>query len=115
MRRGLCYRPQLLLLTLLIVWGGAHAFPADDAQALVEDTTERMLATLRTQQTVLREHPEHIYDLVEDIVLPHFDFERMARLVLGRHWRAADAAQRQRFVYEFRTFLVRTYAVALLE
>ncbi|HEB95597.1 MAG TPA: ABC transporter substrate-binding protein, partial [Sedimenticola thiotaurini] len=43
-----------------------------------------------------------------------FDFERMSRLALGRHWRKASEQQRQAFVAAFRQLLVRTYATALL-
>lgn len=39
-----------------------------------------------------------------------FDLPRIARFVLGRHWRAATDAQRTEFVALFRKFVVRTYA-----
>jgi phospholipid transport system substrate-binding protein len=39
----------------------------------------------------------------------------MSRWVLGKHWREASEGQRVRFVEEFRSLLVRTYATALLE
>ncbi len=48
-------------------------------------------------------------------MLPHFDFERMSRWVLGKNWRAPQPDQQQRFINEFRTLLVRTYGTALLE
>ena len=39
----------------------------------------------------------------------------MSRWVLGKYWRQANSDQQARFVSEFRTLLVRTYAKALLE
>lgn len=86
-----------------------------DPETLVRQTSDRMLAVLKEQQDVIKAEPKRLYGLVDDIVLPHFDFVRMARWVLGKHWRKATQAQQQQFVDEFRTLLVRTYGTALLE
>ena len=107
-------RPATILVLALAVVA-AQAAPADDPQALVQETTERMLATLKKERPRLEQEPERIYDLVSDIVLPHFDFVAMSRWALGPHWREASRKQKLRFVRAFRTLLVRTYATALLE
>jgi phospholipid transport system substrate-binding protein len=103
--------PLVLLLGLQI--SGADPMPSP--VKLVEDTTQRMMGVLRADHDSLKQHPERLYALVESIVLPHFDFARMSRLVLGRYWRTATAEQRQRFTEAFRALLVRTYAVSLLD
>jgi len=82
--------------------------------ALVRDTSDRVLAAVTERKAELDAAPEKIYALVDGIVLPHFDFERMSRLVLGRNWRKATDAQKKSFVEQFRELLVRTYGVALL-
>ena len=86
-----------------------------DPETLVRQTSDRMLVVLKEQHDLIQAEPERLYGLVDDIVLPHFDFERMARWVLGKHWKRASPDQQQRFVNEFRTLLVRTYGTALLE
>ncbi len=91
--------------------GVDHAAP----EAMVKRTGDTLLARLRKDHVQLKAHPGRIYDLVSDLLLPHFDFTTMARWVLGRYWRTATPAQRKQFVDEFRTLLVRTYATALLE
>lgn len=91
------------------------AYAGEDAEVLVRDTSDRMLAALQAEHETLSAHPERIYDLVSEIVLPHFDFERISRWVLGKYWRQATSAQRTRFTEEFRVLLVRTYATALNE
>lgn len=111
-------RIALSLLVATLVWPGVaatHAADAEGARQVVQDTTDRLLETLRAQRDELRQHPEKIYPLVDNIVLPHFDFTRMSRWVLGKYWRRASDAQKARFVEEFRNLLVRTYATALLE
>lgn len=87
----------------------------NDPQQLVIDTTDRMLAALKEKRTELDKDPSLIYGMVKDIVLPHLDFVRMSRWVLGKHWRKASKEQKLRFVRAFRELMVRTYAVALLE
>jgi phospholipid transport system substrate-binding protein len=84
-------------------------------EALVRETSDRMLTVLKEQHAVIKAEPQRLYELVDDIVLPHFDFERMSRWVLGKHWKRATPEQQQRFVSEFRTLLVRTYGTALLD
>ena len=109
-------RIALLGLVALLVASAAWARPVGkDASDLVKQTTEKMLAALRDQQQMIREHPEKVYDLVSEIVLPHFDFQYMARSVLGKYWNRASPQQQQRFTEEFRNLLVRTYASSLSE
>jgi phospholipid transport system substrate-binding protein len=111
-------RQGLLLLLLGLTAAGLKAEPAavgSDPQQLVRTTTDNMLAALKQHRAELDREPHRIYDLVKEIVLPHFDFVRMAQWTLGRHWPGASSEQKLRFVRAFRELTVRTYAVALLE
>jgi len=79
-------------------------------------TADAVLARLATEHEALDADPGKIYSLVNEIVIPHFDFVSMSKWVLGKkNWRGASKSQRDQFVDEFRTLLVRTYAKALLE
>ena len=51
--------------------------------------------------------------MIETKLLPHFDFERMTALAMGRNWRKATPEQQKQLVDQFRTLLVRTYSGAL--
>jgi len=82
---------------------------------LVRTTTENMLAAMDAQSKALEDDPKLIYGLVSEIILPHFDFVRMSRSVLAKNWKAATREQKLGFVRAFRSLMVRTYAVALLE
>ena len=48
-------------------------------------------------------------------MLPHFDTQYAARLVLGRHWTTASAEQRARFVDAFYHSMLRNYGNALVD
>lgn len=88
---------------------------APSAEEIVRTTTDQVVDRLVAQKAQLQAHPELIYDLIHELVIPHFDFSSMAKWVLGKNWREATPEQRDDFVNQFRTLLVRTYAKALLE
>jgi len=98
---------------MMALSASAQAMP--EPQALVKEASDNMLKALKEHEAELEQDPQKIFSLVQDILIPHFDFERMARLALGRSWRDASAEQQAKFVEEFRLLLVRTYATAMLE
>jgi len=104
----------LTLLLGLLTWSGVHAEPTDAASALVRDTANRMLAALERRRSELDSSPGLIYQLVDQIVVPKFDFQRITQSAMGRNWRKADAGQKRALVREFQQLLVRVYAKALL-
>jgi len=107
---------RILFIVLPLVWlSPVSAMAVESPLELVQTTTEKLLAELKADQNTIHSHPDKIYSLVADIVLPHFDFERMAQLSLGKYWRQLSPQQRERFVSEFRLLLVRTYGTALAD
>lgn len=104
-----------LWLGLLAAMVLATTAQAEEPGAMVQDTTEKVLERLRADREDLQQNPDKIYPLVQELVLPKFDFTRMSALVLGKYWRKASREQKIEFTREFRTLLVRTYAKALLE
>ncbi len=103
--------PFLLALSL-----GARAEPTEaEARELVEETAERVIAEIRDNQGAVEADPEELLAIVDRILLPHVDSERMTRLVLGRYYRQASGEQVRAFTKEFQRLLVRTYAGPLSE
>jgi phospholipid transport system substrate-binding protein len=109
------FRVVLGTLLLLPVLSSPAQANVADAEKIVRDTTTQVIDRLVAEKDQLKAHPERIYDLIHELVIPHFDFASMAKWVLGRNWRDASQQQRDSFVGEFQTLLVRTYAKALLE
>lgn len=83
-------------------------------EAQVKNTTQEIVALIKQDQAVKSGDRQRLMELVEAKVLPHFDFQRMTRLAVGRHWINASPEQRQSLVREFRNLLVRTYTNAFL-
>ena len=65
---------------------------------LIESAANAMLGELDSRRAEFRKDPRKLAALVERFLLPHFDVDHAARLVLGKHWRTATPQQRQRFI-----------------
>jgi phospholipid transport system substrate-binding protein len=89
------------------------AAEATAPDALAKSVTEEVLAVLRADKDIQAGNTKKVIDLVENKVLPHFNFTRMTRLAVGANWRQANPEQQKRLVNEFRTLLVQTYAATL--
>lgn len=105
----------LAVLPVLLMQSTVSAQEMPVPQALVKNASDRMLQALKDNKDKIEENPAFVYGLVDDILLPNFDFAKMSKLALGKNWRKADPAQRERFIGEFRLLLVRTYSTAMLE
>jgi len=101
----------LLAGALLAGFSAGAAEMAPDV--LVKNTSQDVLAIVKQDKDIQSGNTKKVLDLVEAKVLPHFDFNRMAMLAVGRHWPKATPAQQQALTNEFRTLLVRTYSNSL--
>ncbi len=104
-----------VLISFVVLPMSVAASIDQSPQRLVEETAEKMLTTLKAEKEAVKKDSGRLYALVDEIVLPHFDFELMAKRVLGKYWRDASAEERARFTDAFRGLLVRTYANSLTE
>jgi phospholipid transport system substrate-binding protein len=106
----------VLVCAAALFLGFAGAVNAlEDAQTVVQTTTDAVVERVRAEKDALRTDPAKMYGLVSEMIFPHFDFNIMSQWVLGEHWKTTDPAQQAEFVEQFRRLLVRTYATALLE
>ena len=94
---------------------GADAVPGPAPQELIEATSRKLLEALDADRELAKKDPARVRKLVDEILLPHFDTDYSARLVLGKHWRNATPEQQQRFVNAFYQSLLRNYGSALAE
>ncbi len=76
---------------------------------LIKNTVREVTAIIKQDKDIQAGDQKKIIALVDAKVLPHFDFQRMTQLAVGRYWRTATPEQQQALVTEFRDLLVRTY------
>ena len=98
----------------LLSLAATYVFAASDVapDALARSVTDEVLAIVRADKDLQAGNPQKVAQLVEAKVLPHFNFERMTQLAVGRNWRHANPEQQKALIDEFRTLLVRTYTAA---
>ncbi|HXN10136.1 MAG TPA: ABC transporter substrate-binding protein, partial [Steroidobacteraceae bacterium] len=82
---------------------------------LVQTTAAAILKELDARRAEYRKDPAGVHQLVDQVLLPHFDIEYSARLVLGRHWTTATPEQRTRFIAAFYKSLLENYGDALVD
>jgi phospholipid transport system substrate-binding protein len=83
-------------------------------QEIVENSAKRMLDELDANRATYAKDPAKLDALVANVLLPNFDTDYAARLVLGQTWRTASEEQRKRFVDAFYHSLLHNYGNALL-
>ena len=81
--------------------------------ALVKRVTEEVLEIVCKDKDIQNGSTQKAVELVDQKVLPHFDFRHMTALAVGKDWKKASPAQQQQLTAEFKTLLVRTYSNAL--
>jgi phospholipid transport system substrate-binding protein len=106
------YLIGLLATLLFAVSAGANEVAPD---VLVMNVTNEVLDIVRKDKDIQAGNTKKTLDLVEAKVLPHFNFQRMTQLSLGRDRNQATPEQLKVLVEEFRNLLVRTYSKALTE
>ncbi len=84
------------------------------AENTVRETTVSVLKRLNMERSRLEDNPLYIKDIVKEIIVPHFDFEKMAELVLEDYWNLLDSSRKTCFTHAFRSLLVERYAYVLL-
>ncbi|MGE5524156.1 MAG: phospholipid-binding protein MlaC [Rhodospirillaceae bacterium] len=87
---------------------GAVAAAETAPDALVKSTVADVLQIIKQNRD-----RRTLVDVAEKKVLPHFDFEAMTRLAVGKAWREATPEQRKALQDNFRALLVNTYTTAL--
>src|SRR5262249_59767422 len=90
---------------------GANQSPTEIVQAAAQG----MLKDLDANRPAYKKDPAKVGALVDKYLLPHFDTEYAARLVLGKNWRTASPDQRKRFVDAFYHSLLSNYGSALVD
>ena len=105
------------LVCLGLLFGGYASAQAMQApEVVVKSTVDQIVQNIQTHRAAYHADSSKLYAMVERVLVPTIHVERMANLILGRdNSKLATAEQKSAFAAEFKTFLMRSYATALLE
>ncbi len=105
---------SILVAVFFAIWAGA-----DDVelapQEVIENAATMMSEKLTGREDYYESHPEELYTMIDEVLLPRFDTRYSGRLVLGKHWKGVTEEQRSDFIDAFYQFLLQSYAKGLLE
>ncbi len=114
------YFPRLFatirVFSLALVLGltpGQQAYGYDLPEEDIGGAVQQLLDQFTARRGELAGDKQTLYQMVDDITRPYFDFDKISKLVLAKNWKTANPTQRQEFAEEFRRLLIRTYATAL--
>jgi phospholipid transport system substrate-binding protein len=88
---------------------GRAASGADAAQSLIEQVSAEVLGILSDQGLSDRQK----FNALVEVLSRPIDLDLVARLILGRHWRTANDAQRQEYLELFREYALANLASKL--
>jgi phospholipid transport system substrate-binding protein len=103
---------MVVLAITLPLQASAVGTPPDQT---AREVTDKIVGLIKQNRDAYAKDYKKLYAMVNEQLLPHFDFRKMSQQVLGIAWRNASEDQRTRFTNEFRDLLVRTYGTALLK
>ena len=104
------------LFTLLIGLMPTTKGIAGDVQApqqIIQSVSEEIKQKLQDKSFI--KNFAQVTQFVNSAIEPHTDFDKIAPLVLGKHWKTATPAEQERFKHEFQTLLIRVYSRAFVE
>lgn len=107
--------PLAALSLLACLAFGARAEPgrSEDPQQLVAETIDELIDRLQKNSEQIRADSGIAYRISDELVAPHIDFPRVARLIIGKYWRGASETQREALIKEIQSLLIRSYVAAM--
>ena len=108
----------LALLVVNIAGGRTAGVPAVDTgnpAELIDSVAHTLLTDIDVNRDQYRTGSVKLDKLVRQVLLPHFDSELAARLVLARHWGDASIEQRRRFIDAFYRSVLHNYGAELVD
>jgi phospholipid transport system substrate-binding protein len=91
----------------------APALAQEAPDALVKTVTLEVVELIAKDKEIKSGNRAKLVGVIEEKVLPHFNFTAMTALAMGQNWGKATPDQKKELAEQFKTLLVRTYASAL--
>lgn len=108
------YCLSVLVLSALCWSVGLSAqTPANDPAEITRQTVNEVMMDMKQNEAVYSKDNEKLNAMVQQRLLPRFNFNVMTQLTVGRSWMQATPEQKSSLINEFRSLLVRTYTNVL--
>lgn len=106
---------KLIFTVLLFLFASFSSAIADGRtpEQIVEETSSEVLEVINRDAERIKNEPGYVNTLIDDLIIPVVDLQSMGKLILGKHWKTASPEQQTRFISEFKSMLIRTYAKSI--
>lgn len=84
----------------------------EDPLAIIQTATSDMIKQLNLNKSKIQDDQTIVMGIVDELLLPHFATNTIARKVLGKHVRQISDEQQEKFTEAFRFYMVRFYSKA---
>ena len=74
------------------------ALADEDALLVVKKTGEGVVEALEKNRKSLEAEPTSLFPIINQLIIPNFNFDRTSKLIIGRHWKKANQEQQERFL-----------------
>ena len=108
-------RSVLSAVFLFVFISAQPAQAGQQPDTLLRGTIGQLLDELRSNRSEYEADKCQLYSMVRNIVLPHFWVNKIVRIILGKHFKAASPEIQTRFSDAFMEMMIRTYATAMFE
>ena len=108
---------SILLLSVFTIFNTHAQDVVQKAPDLVvKDTVNAIVNNIQENRDLYENDSQALYQMVEQTLVPSLHVPRMAKLILGKKYAKSSSEQQiADFAQEFQTFIMKTYAPALLE
>jgi ABC-type transporter MlaC component len=103
-----------LVAAIALAAGTVQAGEENPALQLMQRTTDELLLRLNEESDLYSDDIQHLYRIIEEVILPVVDVQTFSRLILGKHWQSYSDSKRSDFVESFQSMMIRTYGKRLL-
>lgn len=100
-------RQSRLILALLFLCQSQLAMSADSASLTVDTLHNSLIEAMKMDDAA---GFQSRYSILEPVILAEFDFDSIARIVIGREWKTLVAEKQQDFLNKFSALSIATYA-----
>ncbi|PKF60467.1 ABC transporter substrate-binding protein [Psychromonas sp. psych-6C06] len=86
-----------------------------DPNQVIHSVSVNTFARINADKEKLQAQPDHIRVIIEEQLIPYFDYKFAAYKVMGSHLKNTTREQRDQFVEAFKTYLINAYGHILFE
>tara|TARA_R110002153_G_scaffold110189_1_gene251139 strand:- start:14431 stop:15051 length:621 start_codon:yes stop_codon:yes gene_type:complete len=102
-----------LAILILTISFAASASQSDDPYVFVKDVASVTFAKMKQDQTLIKNDPEALRNIVEQQLMPHVDHVYAALSVLGTQAKDIPREKLELYFEQFRLYLLTTYSNSL--